>query len=153
WDIQWHASIGRDSNFIPPHIVAAAGFASTLGLALLFICYETYLDRRGPPLQGVKRFGGITVAPAFLAVALSLLAAVFFAFLDDQRHRAFGLDVTLWSPPHLLIGLTMSGVDFSLMAGLYLSAKRQGLTVAGQAWRSAYFWGFVLLGASMFESA
>src|SRR6185369_7293047 len=45
WNIQWHASIGRDSNFIPPHIVAFGGFLSTLGLALLFICYETYLDR------------------------------------------------------------------------------------------------------------
>lgn len=153
WDIQWHASIGRDSNFIPPHIVAAGGFVSTLGLALLMISYETYLDRRGTRLQGVKRFGGITVTPAFLSVALFLLAGVFLAFVDDQWHRAFGLDVTLWSPPHLAIGLVMSGVDFSLMAGLFVSAKRQGLTLAGQAWRGAYFWGFVLLGAFMFESA
>ena len=74
WDIQWHASIGRDSNFIPPHIVAAGGFVGALGLALAVICYETYLDRRGVRLPGVKRFGGITVAPAFMAAALFLLA-------------------------------------------------------------------------------
>lgn len=153
WDIQWHASIGRDSNFIPPHIVAAGGFVGALGLALAVICYETYLDRRGVRLPGVKRFGGITVAPAFMAAALFLLAGVFLTFLDDQWHRAFGLDVTLWSPPHLAIGLVMSGVDFSLMAGLFVSAKRQGLSLAGQAWRGMYFWGFVLLGAFMFESA
>src|SRR5436305_14428282 len=28
WDIQWHASIGRDSLWIPPHMVAAGGFVS-----------------------------------------------------------------------------------------------------------------------------
>jgi len=133
--------------------VAAGGFVGALGLALAVICYETYLDRRGVRLPGVKRFGGITVAPAFMAAALFLLAGVFLTFLDDQWHRAFGLDVTLWSPPHLAIGLVMSGVDFSLMAGLFVSAKRQGLSLAGQAWRGMYFWGFVLLGAFMFESA
>jgi hypothetical protein len=150
WDIQWHASIGRDSNWIPPHLVAAGGFVGALSLALLAISYETYLDRRGARLPGVKRLGGISVAPAFLAVALCLLAAVFLTFVDDQWHRVFGLDVTLWSPPHLAIGLAMSGVDFSLMLGLFVSARRQGLALN---WRGAYFWGFVLLGAFMFESA
>jgi hypothetical protein len=150
WDIQWHASIGRDSFWIPPHMVAAAGFTGALGLALAAVSYETYLDRRGARLQGVTRLGGITVAPSFLAVTLFLLAAVFFAFLDDQWHRAFGLDVTLWSPPHLLIGLAMSGVDFSLMFGLFVSAKRQHLQLN---WRGGYFWAFVLLGAFIFESA
>jgi MFS family permease len=150
WDIQWHASIGRDSFWIPPHMVAAAGFVGALGLALAAVSYETYLDRRGARLQGVVRAGGITVAPAFLAVALCLLAAVFFTFLDDQWHRAFGLDVTLWSPPHLLIGLAMSGVDFSLMFGVFVSARRQRLALTP---RSGYFWVFILLGAFMFESA
>ena len=121
-----------------------------MALALAAITYETYLDRRGARLQGVARLGGITAAPSFLAVALFLLAAVFFTFLDDQWHRAFGLDVTLWSPPHLLIGLAMSGVDLSLMFGVFISAKRQQLALN---WRGLYFWVFVLLGAFMFESA
>jgi MFS family permease len=150
WDIQWHASIGRDTFWIPPHIVAIAGFVSALALALAAVTYETWLDRRGMRMQGVARVGGITTSPYFLSIALSYLAGIFFAFLDDQWHRAFGLDVTLWSPPHLLIGLAMAGVDFSLLLGLVASAKRQGLRFK---WRGAYLWGFVLLGAFMFESA
>ncbi len=150
WDIQWHASIGRDSFWIPPHIVAIGGFVSALGLALAAVTYETWLDRRGTRLQGAVRLGGITSSPYVLLIALSYLTGIFFAFLDDQWHRAFGLDSTLWSPPHLLIGLTMAGVDFSLLLGLATSAKRLGLKFT---WRGAYFWGFVLLGAFMFESA
>jgi hypothetical protein len=150
WDIQWHASIGRDSFWIPPHIVAIGGFVSALGLALAAVTYETWLDRRGVRMQGVIRLGGISTSPYVLLIALSYLAGIFFAFLDDQWHRAFGLDATLWSPPHLLIGLAMAGVDFSLLLGLVTSAKRLGLKFN---WRSPYFWGFILLGAFMFESA
>jgi hypothetical protein len=150
WDIQWHASIGRDSFWIPPHMVAIGGFVAALTLALAAVTYETWLDRRGTRMQGVSRFGGITTSPYFLSIALCYLAIIFFAFLDDQWHRAFGLDVTLWSPPHLLIGLAMAGVDFSLMLGLVASARRLGLKLN---WRGAYFWGFVLLGAFMFEAA
>jgi hypothetical protein len=150
WDIQWHASIGRDSLWIPPHIVAAGGFTAALGLALAAVTYETWLDRRGARLRGVTRLGGITVSPYVLLVALSYLAGVFFTFLDDQWHRRFGLDSTLWSPPHLLIGLAMSAVDFSLLLGLVVSARRLGFKFN---WRGPYFWGFILLGAFMFESA
>ncbi len=152
WDIQWHASIGRDSFWIPPHMVAATGYVAALCLSLAAISYETWLDRRGVlrDLQGVTRWGGITTSPYFLTVALAYLAGLFFTFLDDQWHRAFGLDVTLWSPPHLLIGLAMTVVDFSLLLGLTASARRLGTKLN---WRSAYFWGFVLVGAFMFESA
>lgn len=150
WDIQWHASIGRDSFWIPPHMVAAGGFTAALCLSLAAVTYETWLDRRGARMRGVTRLGGITVSPYILLVALSYLAGIFFVFLDDQWHRRFGLDVTLWSPPHLLIGLAMSVVDFSVLLGLRVSARRLGLKLN---WRSPYFWGFILLGAFMFESA
>jgi hypothetical protein len=150
WDIQWHATIGRDSFFIPPHMVAAAGFVAGLSLALTAVTYETWLDRRGARMQGVVRWGGITAAPAILSATLFYLAAIFFTFLDDQWHRRFGLDVTLWSPPHLLIGLAMSGADFSLLLGLTVSARRLGLKLN---WRSPYFWGFILVGAFAFEAA
>jgi MFS family permease len=149
WDIQWHASIGRDNLFIPPHMVAAGGFVGALGLSLAAIAYETWLDRQGAHLPGSRRFGGIMVAPVFLAVALSFLAAIFFTFLDDQWHRLYGLDSRLWSPPHLLIGAAMAGVDFSLLLGLAACARRLGWKLN---WRSPYFWAFCLAGAFAFEA-
>jgi hypothetical protein len=149
WDIQWHASIGRDNLWIPPHMVAAAGFVGALGLSLAAVSYETWLDRQGAQPPGSRRFGGITAAPVFLAVTLSFLAGIFFTFLDDQWHRVYGLDSRLWSPPHLLIGVTMACVDFSLLLGLSASARRLGWKLS---WRSPYFWAFILAGAFAFEA-
>lgn len=150
WDIQWHVVIGRDSLFIPPHIVAGMAYVGGLALSLSALVYETWLDRQGQRLTGVIRLGGITTSPAFLGVALSFLAGVFFTFLDDLWHRAYGLDATLWSPPHLLIMLAMSGIDFSLLLGFAAAARRLGW---GLDWRKPAFWGIVLAGAFTFEAA
>jgi hypothetical protein len=130
--------------------VAGAGFFAGLSLALAAVTYETWLDRQEARMQGVVRWGGITVAPAILSATLFYLTAIFCTFLDDQWHRRFGLDSTLWSPPHLLIGLAMAGVDFSVLLGLVASAKRLGWKLN---WRSPYFWAFILVGAFAFESA
>jgi hypothetical protein len=150
WDIQWHVVIGRDSLFIPPHLVAGLAYVGGLALALSALTYETWLDRRGQRLTGVIRLGGIATSPAFLAVALSYLAGTFFTGLDDQWHRLYGLDATLWSPPHLLIMLAMSGIDFSLLLGFTAAARRLGW---GFSWRRPAFWGIVLAGAFTFEAA
>ncbi len=150
WDIQWHVVIGRDSLFIPPHIVAGLAYVGGLALSLAALTYETWLDRQGKRLTGVIRLGGIVTSPAFLAVALSFLAGTFFTFLDDLWHRAYGLDATLWSPPHLLIMVAMSGIDFSLLLGFTAAARRLGW---GLNWRRPAFWGIVLAGAYTFEAA
>lgn len=150
WDIQWHVVIGRDDLFIPPHIVAGMAYVGGLALSLAALTYETWLDRQGKRLTGVIRLGGIATSPAFLAVAVSFLAGTFFTGLDDQWHRLYGLDATLWSPPHLLIMLAMSGIDFSLLLGFTAAARRLGW---GLNWRRPAFWGIVLAGAYTFEAA
>ncbi len=88
WDIQWHMTIGRDSFWIAPHLM----IYSSVVLGLLFtwgvLAYEW---RRGiPSTRG------------FLLAGLGLVLVVLAAPIDDLWHRLFGLDVTLWSPPHLL---------------------------------------------------
>lgn len=150
WDIQWHVFIGRDDLFIPPHLVAGMAYTAGLALSLSALTYETWLDRQGQRLRGVIRLGGITTSPAFLAVAVSYLAGTFFTLLDDRWHSVFGLDATLWSPPHLLIMLAMSGIDFSLLLGFAAAARRLGW---GLNWRKPALWGMVLAGAFTFEAA
>jgi hypothetical protein len=150
WDIQWHLAIGRDSLFIPPHLVVAVSFVAGLTLSLGAVTYETWLDRRGVQLAGVMRWGGVTAAPAFLAVALGYLAVSFVTFTDELWHRAFGLDATLWSPPHLAGMLAMNGIYFSLLMGLTATARRLGQPLSP---RTPYFWVFILAGAFTLESA
>jgi hypothetical protein len=45
---------------------------------------------------------GIPTTRGFRLAALGLVLVVLAAPIDDLWHRLFGLDVTLWSPPHLL---------------------------------------------------
>src|SRR5215813_9272431 len=63
WDIQWHVAIGRDSPFIPPHILVLTAFTGGLLLVLISLMYETYLAQAGIKLQHVIRVGAIR-APA-----------------------------------------------------------------------------------------
>ena len=51
---------------------------------------------------GPDRIFGISGTPGFHLAAWGIALTVLAAPIDDLWHRLFGLDVTLWSPPHLL---------------------------------------------------
>lgn len=91
WDVAWHVTIGRDSFWIPPHLLVYSGsaffFLSALGGFL------SSAVRRSPARVGF--------AVALLGTVIQVSAAP----LDDLWHELYGLDVTVWSPPHLM-GLT-----------------------------------------------
>ena len=88
WDIQWHMTIGRDTFWIPPHLMIYSSV--TAGLLL------------GGGVLAFERLRGIRTTRGFRLAALGLVIVILAAPIDDLWHRLFGLDVTLWSPPHLL---------------------------------------------------
>ena len=51
WDIQWHAVIGRDRTFTPPHEMILTGIALSGIVALISILIETIWARRQPELR------------------------------------------------------------------------------------------------------
>jgi len=110
WDIQWHLLIGRDTFWIPPHLMMYSGVTAGFLVAVLVLALDTRDRRRGVRARGMVTMLGLTstrgIHLAAWGVALLLLAAP----IDDLWHRLFGLDVTLWSPPHLL-GLLGSAVN------------------------------------------
>jgi len=110
WDIQWHLLIGRDTFWIPPHLMMYSGVTAGFLVAVLVLALDTRDQRRGVRRRGMVTMLGLTstrgIHLAAWGVALLLLAAP----IDDLWHRLFGLDVTLWSPPHLL-GLLGSAVN------------------------------------------
>src|SRR5262249_57127063 len=74
----------------------------------------------GPlPLCGLPGTRGFLLAAG--GIALTVLAAP----IDDLWHRLFGIDVTLWSPPHLLglIGVTINTLACALIAREAYPAK------------------------------
>ena len=88
WDIQWHTTIGRDSFWIAPHMMIYGSVVVGLILGWGVLAYEWWR--------------GIPSTRGFRLAALGLVLVVLAASIDDLWHRLFGLDVTLWSPPHLL---------------------------------------------------
>ena len=104
WDIQWHVLIGRDSFWIPPHVMTYAGVALAVVVSFGVLAWETLIGRpdRGPGGPPVLRVLGLTGTRGFHLAAWGIGLTVLAAPIDDLWHRLFGLDVTLWSPPHLL---------------------------------------------------
>ena len=149
WDIQWHVEIGRDSLFIPPHLVVMVAFISGVALVTAMIAYETGLARASQvPSHTIKIgpfYSSRTVFAIFFGYSFALLSALF----DELWHEIFGLDVTLWSPPHLMIMASTALVDFSLLLGITASSRRLGYKLT---WNSPLTWGILLVGAYAFES-
>jgi hypothetical protein len=107
-DVAWHVALGRDKNlFTAPH----TGIVIGLGLILMSGVTGVLLAS----LQGVDtalRWRAVRVPWSTLPI-LALGAAAVSGFpLDELWHRAFGVDVTMWSPTHMLmiLGAAFVGV-------------------------------------------
>lgn len=94
WDVTWHAVVGRESFWIPPHLFVYSGVGALLFAALGGSRWPGGARARCAPRSRV----GAGFAVAVLGPALQIAAAP----LDDMWHRSYGLDVTIWSPPHLM---------------------------------------------------
>ena len=126
WDIRWHLMIGRDSFWIPPHVMTYFSVAVAAILSLGVLALETWAarGRPGPPPGSVKLAGLVGSRGFHLAwwgIALTILAAP----IDDLWHRLFGIDVTLWSPPHLL-GLAGAQVNTLACVAIAMEAWPRG---------------------------
>jgi hypothetical protein len=102
WDIQWHVRIGRDSFWIAPHVMTYAGVASVVLLSFGILGWDTWRRRGARVAADEITVMGITSTPGFHLAAWGIALTVLAAPIDDLWHRLFGIDVTLWSPPHLL---------------------------------------------------
>jgi hypothetical protein len=134
WDIQWHVLIGRDSFWIAPHLMTYAGVGLSVFLSWGVIAWETLLARRGrASADGVTiRLLGLTGTRGFHLAAWGIALTVLAAPIDDIWHRLFGLDVTIWSPPHLLgiFGAAVNTVGCLLIATEVYAAERGGRLLA-----------------------
>ena len=120
WDFAWHMSIGRDSFWMPPHMLTQLG-AILIGISSVYAIRATTRSRDfRMRAVSVEVFGLQGPGGAFVALWGSL-AMVASAPFDNWQHNAYGLDVTFVTPPHVLLFLgsfaTMIGTNLR-MAGL-----------------------------------
>jgi hypothetical protein len=137
WDIRWHVLIGRDSFWIPPHVLTYASVTAAALIAFGVVALETWRARAGRAPSGTVRVAGLVGTRGFHLVWLGMALTIVAAPIDDLWHRLFGIDVTLWSPPHLL---GLAGAQVSTLALLVVAcevwpagarARRPALLLAG----------------------
>jgi hypothetical protein len=143
WDIRWHLLIGRDSFWIPPHLMTYAGVTAGAVLAFGVLALETWRARRGQPARGTARVLGLVGSPGFHLAWWGMAVTIVAAPIDDLWHRLFGLDVTLWSPPHLL---GLAGAQINTL-GCLLIARELWPAARGAGRLALLAGGTLLLGA------
>jgi hypothetical protein len=116
WDVAWHIDIGRDEFLLsPPHVFLLVGL-SGLGVAG---AVSTVLATRMRAEVGWRlRRWTVPLGAAGLLAAGALAMAGYW--IDELWHAVYGLDVTMWSPPHLTM---ISSAVFSPLAGWLLLAE------------------------------
>lgn len=102
WDISWHMSIGRDTFWTPAHMaIQLCGILAGLTCGyLIFSCTFSRDPAMAPATVHVWKFRG--PLGAFIAAwggAMMLTSAPF----DNWWHNAYGLDVKIFSPPHVVL--------------------------------------------------
>jgi hypothetical protein len=116
WDISWHMSIGRDTFWTPAHLGIHFG-AIVAGLSSVFlILSRTFGKNPSQRDASVKLWGFYGPLGAFVSLwgGLAMLTSAPF---DDWWHNAFGLDVQIMSPPHVVLIL---GIFTLGLGGLFL---------------------------------
>src|SRR5207237_9218311 len=99
WDIAWHRSIGRDTFWTPAHM--AIYFGGVLaGLSCGYLILSTTFAGASPATVRIWGFRG--PLGAFIC-AWGGIAMIASAPFDDWWHRAYGLDVKVLSPPHVVL--------------------------------------------------
>jgi hypothetical protein len=127
WDVAWHFKWLRD-DFAPPHLVNTVG----TGIAIALVLAHTFTG------YGADR----------VSLRIMQIGTVVFVIagpIDVINHRVNGLDLTSWSPSHLLLYTGTVIMIAGVIRNWYLHHPRDG--------RFAWQWtaGLVALSTFLFE--
>lgn len=143
WDISWHSSIGRDNFWTPAHIaIYLCGLFGGVSAGWL-VFRHTVLERDSRERGAVSIFGLRAPLGAFL-VGWGGVAMLTSAPFDDWWHNAYGLDVKIISPPHVLLIFGF----FTVQIGSLLLARAER-NQAPERMRAALDWLFLYLGGTV----
>jgi hypothetical protein len=128
WDISWHRSIGRDTFWSPPHVLeqlAALIAGSSCGWLVLRM---TFAGSEAERAYGVRFWGFRGPLGAWLCIWGALMMITSAPF-DNWWHNAYGLDVKILSPPHMVLAWGMIAIQIGAML---MSVARQNRATPDQ---------------------
>ena len=107
-DVAWHVGLGRDKElFTAPHTGIVVGLGMILMSGVVGVLFAS-LQR----VDTALRWKAVRIPWSTLPLLALGGAAVTGFPLDELWHREFGVDVTMWSPTHMLmiLGAAFVGV-------------------------------------------
>jgi hypothetical protein len=109
WDISWHRTIGRDTFWTPAHLAIYLG-GLLAGLTGGYLILRATFAGAGADDPGVRIWGFRGPLGAWIW-AWGAAAMIVSAPLDDWWHGAYGLDVEILSPPHVVLAAGIIAVQ------------------------------------------
>ena len=114
WDISWHSSIGRDTFWTPAHMaIYLCGVLS--GVAFGYLVLVTTFSPSAPLRDVSVRLWGFRAPLGAFVASLGGITMLMSAPFDNWWHNAYGLDVKIVSPPHLVLFIGIYGVVLGTM--------------------------------------
>ena len=114
WDISWHRSIGRDTFWTPAHLgIYLGGVVS--GLTCGWVALTTTFGAAGADRDAAVRFWGFRAPLGAWVCIWGAFAMITSAPFDDWWHNAYGLDVKIISPPHMLLAAGIAAIQCGAM--------------------------------------
>lgn len=126
-DVAYHVAFGRDTVlFTPPHTAIFIGLTLIAAGAAAGVAVAT-----AQRVDTALRPNGLRMPWSMLPLGMLGLAAVLGFPIDELWHQAYGVDVTMWSPPHLImiLGAAFTGPALWLVladAGVRPTGSRRG---------------------------
>jgi hypothetical protein len=111
WDIAWHRSIGRDTFWSAPHM-AIYGCGILAGVAAGYLIFSTTFGKNSEHKAASVRIWGLSGPLGAFICAWGGVAMLASAPFDDWWHNAYGLDVRIISPPHMVLAAGFFGIEF-----------------------------------------
>jgi len=110
WDISWHQSIGRDTFWTLAHLaIHLCGILA--GISCGFLILNTTFAQQSPLRGAAVRIWGFRGPLGAFIAAWGGIAMLTSAPFDNWWHDAYGLDVKILSPPHMVLAAGIVAVQ------------------------------------------
>lgn len=145
WDISWHRTIGRDSFLTPAHTAIYLG-GLVAGLSCGWLVLRTTFGESAEARAASVRFWGFRGPLGAWVCIWGTFAMLTSAPFDNWWHNAYGLDVQILSPPHVVLALGMVGIEIGAMLMVLARQNCSGGAVDTRySWVYLYTAGIALL--------
>ena len=143
WDIAWHRSIGRDGFWSAPHMaIYACGILA--GICAGYLILTTTFGKNAEHRDVSVRIWGLRGPLGAFICAWGGFAMLASAPFDDWWHNAYGLDVRIISPPHMVLAAGFFGIELGTVMLILAFMNR-----AGERLRPALEWLFLYVGGTV----